>query len=211
MRITMVQFVDRGQAIYGQEDFFGVENFVELAEQRWGRDYQKHGFMHQTDHVAALRVLHPDREPRWLEVQDSWVAGPANIWKARDLNDLGPDPSWDAATLRLYNLIKKWGPTKGQRIFDGKEPDPDAATPTQPTGPTQPTDPPQPTAGLSPAPQRAEELATLARPIYEQFASSPPWFARWAFPSWEKLWPALKPLVVEAILSARRMAARRPV
>jgi hypothetical protein len=46
--------------------------------------------------------------------------------------------------------------------------------------------------------------------VYEKFAESPPWFAQWMFPSWETLWPALKPLVVEAVLSARRAATRRP-
>jgi hypothetical protein len=208
MRITMAEFIERGQAIYGQENFFGVDNFVELAEQRWGVGYEKHGFMHQTDHQAALRVLHPDREPTWLEVQDSWVAGPANIWAARAKSDTGPDPSWTADQLRLYNLIKKWGPQKGQRIFDGKDPDPDAGTTVPPVEPPVTPDP-QPAAGLSPAPQRAEELATLMRPVYEQFASTPPWFAQWVFPSWEKLWPALKPLVVEAVLSARRATARK--
>lgn len=215
MRITMKEFILRGQAIYGQENFNGVENIVELGEQRWGKDFGKHGFMHQTDHQAALRVI-LGREPTWLEVQDSWNQGGANIWRARKLTDTGPDPNWPPETLRLYNLITKWGPEKGQRIFAGKEPDPDAGKPpvttpttTPPTTtPSTPSTPP-PAAGLSPAPQRAEELATLIRPVYEKFAEAPPWFAQWMFPSWEKLWPALKPLVEEAVLSARRAAARK--
>lgn len=215
MRITMKEFIQRGQAIYGQENFNGVENIVELGEQRWGKDFGKHGFMHQTDHQAALRVV-LGREPTWLEVQDSWNQGGANIWRARKLTDAGPDPNWPPETLRLYNLINKWGPEKGQRIFAGKEPDPDAGktpttTPTTTPPTTTPTTPatPPPTAGLSPAPQRAEELATLIRPVYEKFAEAPPWFAQWMFPSWEKLWPALKPLVEEAVLAARRAAARK--
>ena len=217
MKITMAEFIQRGQAIYGQENFNGVENIVELGEQRWGRNFSQHGFMHQTDHQAALRVI-LGREPTWLEVQDSWNHGGANIWKARRITDTGPDPNWDPETLRLYNLMNKWGPERGQRIFAGKEPDPDAGTiPTTPTGPTTPTTTPTtpttplPAAGLSPAPQRAEELATLIQPVYEKFAESPPWFAQWMFPTWEKLWPALKPLMVEAVLSARRLAARKPV
>jgi hypothetical protein len=92
--------IRRGQAIYGKEDFHGVENIIELGEQRWGKNF-------------------------------------------------------------------------GQR---------------------------------APASRGA---ATLIRPVYEKFAESPPWFAQWMFPSWEKLWPALKPLVLEAVLSARRAAARR--
>lgn len=213
MRITMEEFIRRGQAIYGKEDFHGVENIIELGEQRWGKNFGQKGFMHQTDHQAALRVI-LGREPTWMEVQDSWSRGAANIWKARKLVSPGPDPSWPPETRRLYDLMEKWGPEKGQRIFDGKEPDPDAGKPptSKPTDPTpKPTDPTPPVtpADLSPAPQRAEELATLIRPVYEKFAESPPWFAQWMFPSWEKLWPALKPLVVEAVLSARRAAARR--
>jgi hypothetical protein len=202
MRITMAEFIQRGQAIYGQENFHGVENIVELGEQRWGRNFAQHGFMHQTDHQAALRVI-LGREPTWLEVQDSWNKGGANIWKARRITDTGPDPNWDAETLRLYNLMNKWGPERGQRIFSGKEPDPDAGNKKDEE------DKKDTATGLSPAPQRAEELATLIRPVYEKFAESPPWFAQWMFPSWEKLWPALKPLVVEAVLSARRVAARK--
>ncbi len=217
MKITMEEFIRRGQAIYGQEDFHGVENIVELGEQRWGKNFGQRGFMHQTDHQAALRVIHPDREPTWLEVQDSWNQGDANIWLARKLTDTGPDPAWDADTLRLYNLMNKWGPARGQRIFAGKERDPDAgSTPTTPTTTPPTTTPPTtipptttPVPGLSPAPQRAEELATLLRPVYEKFAEAPPWFAQWMFPSWDKLWPALKPLVEEAVLASRRAAARR--
>jgi hypothetical protein len=208
MKITMEEFIRRGQAIYGQENFNGVENIIELGELRWGKNFGQRGFMHQTDHQAALRVIHPDREPTWLEVQDSWSHGAENIWKARKLSNTGPDPNWDAATRRLYDLMEKWGPEKGQRIFAGKEPDPDAGK--QPPTTDPPLKPPPPTAAdLSPVPQRAEELATLIRPVYEKFAESPPWFAQWMFPSWEKLWPALKPLVIEAVLSARRAAARR--
>jgi hypothetical protein len=109
--------------------------------------------------------------------------------------------------------MNKWGPRKGQRIFAGLEPDPDAGTPPTDGSTKPPTDtstkPPADT-GLSPAPQRAEELATLIRPVYEKFAEAPPWFAQWMFPSWEKLWPTLKPLVEEAVLASRRAAARRP-
>jgi hypothetical protein len=215
MRITMEELIQHGSAPYEQAQAFftGVENLVELGELRWGKDFGKHGFMHQTDHQAALRVIHPDHEPTWLEVQDSWNQGDSNIWLARKLADTGPDPAWSADTLRLYNLMNKWGPRKGQRIFAGLEPDPDAAKPpttTPPTTtPTTPTTTP-PVPGLSPAPQRAEELATLIRPVYEKFAEAPPWFAQWMFPSWDKLWPALKPLVEEAVLASRRAAARRP-
>lgn len=222
MRITMQQFEELGSAPYeqAQASFRGVENLIELGEQRWGKDFGKHGFMHQTDHQAALRVI-LGREPSWLEVQESWNAGAANIWRARKLTDTGPDPDWPPETLRLYNLMNKWGPERGQRIFAGKEPDPDAGTTgsgttgsgtsgsgtgTTGTGTTGTTGS---APGLSPAPQRAEELATLIRPVYEKFAEAPPWFAQWMFPSWDKLWPALKPLVVEAVLSARRTAARR--
>jgi hypothetical protein len=205
MRITMEEFIRRGQAIYGQEDFHGVENIIELGEQRWGKNFGNRGFMHQTDHQAALRVIHPDREPTWLEVQDSWNQGDSNIWLARKLTDTGPDPAWDAETLRLYNLMNKWGPRKGQRIFAGLEPDPDAGKAPTDTSTKQPQ-----ASGLSPAPQRAEELATLIRPVYEKFAEAPPWFAQWMFPSWDKLWPALKPLVEEAVLASRRAAGRRP-
>lgn len=209
MKITMEEFIRRGQAVYGEQDFGEVENLVELGEQRWGKNFGQHGFMHQTDHQAALRII-LGREPTWLEVEDSWSQGGANIWKARKLTDTGPDPDWDADTLRLYNLMNKWGPERGQRIFAGKEPDPDAGTTPTTTPPaTTPTTTPPPAAGLSPAPQRAEELATLIRPVYEKFAEAPPWFAQWMFPSWDKLWPALKPLVIEAVLSARRVAARK--
>lgn len=206
MRITMKQFEELGKAPYeeAQASFNGVENLIELGEQRWGKDFGKRGFMHQTDHQAALRVI-LGREPSWLEVQESWNNGAANIWRARKLTDTGPDPGWPPETLRLYNLMNKWGPERGQRIFAGKEPDPDAGKP-----PTTTTTPTPTVPGLSPAPQRAEELATLIRPVYEKFAEAPPWFAQWMFPSWDKLWPALKPLVEEAVLASRRAAARRP-
>ena len=219
MRITMKEFIQRGQAIYGQENFNGVENIVELGEQRWGKDFGKHGFMHQTDHQAALRVI-LGREPTWLEVQDSWNQGGSNIWKARRITDTGPDPGWPPETLRLYNLMNKWGPERGQRIFAGKEPDPDAGTGSGTTGSgttgsgttgTGTTGTTGTAPGLSPAPQRAEELATLIQPVYEKFAESPPWFAQWMFPAWETLWPALKPLVVETVLSARRAVERRKI
>ena len=210
MRITMQEFEERGKAPYeqAQASFVGVENLIELGEQRWGKDFGKHGFMHQTDHQAALRII-LGREPSWLEVQESWNRGGENIWKARKMTDTGPDPNWPPETLRLYNLMNKYGPVRGQRIFAGKEPDPDAGTtPTTPTTPTMPTTPP-PTTDLSPPPQRAEELATLIRPVYEKFAEAPPWFAQWMFPNWDTLWPALKPLVIEAVLASRRATGRK--
>lgn len=223
MRITMAEFIQRGQAPYeqAQASFNGVENLIELGEQRWGKDYDKHGFMHQTDHQYALRVI-LRREPTWLEVQDSWNQGGENIWIARRMTDTGPDPAWPPETLRLYNLINKWGPVRGQRIFAGKEPDPDAGTGSGTAGSgttgsgttgsgTTGTGTTGTATGLSPAPQRAEELATLLRPVYEKFSETPPWFAQWMFPSWERLWPALKPLVVEAVLAARRAVERRKI
>jgi hypothetical protein len=233
----MEEFIRRGGLPYeeAQAAFLGVDNLIELGEQRWRKDFGQHGFMHQTDHQAALRVI-LGREPTWLEVQDSWNQGGENIWLARRIQDTGPDPSWPPETLRLYNLINKWGPVRGQRIFAGKEPDPDAGTTgsgttgsgttgtgttgtgttgsgttgsgTTGTGTTGTTGT---ATGLSPAPQRAEELATLIRPVYEKFAAAPPWFAQWMFPNWETLWPALKPLVVEAVLASRRAVERRKI
>ena len=68
--------------------------------------------------------------------------------------------------------------------------------------PPPPSPPPAPPPGLSTPEQRAEELATLAGPVYEALRVG------LVMPHWVTLWPVAKPLAVEGVKSWRRWMAR---
>lgn len=55
---------------------YDSQSILACGEARWGHDFGKHGFMHSTDHRAALLKIN-GQEPTWLAVYDSWSAGDA--------------------------------------------------------------------------------------------------------------------------------------
>lgn len=102
-----------------------------LVEQ-WGRslygDRFGHPYLHASDHKAALRVL-LGREPTFIEVQNSSMAGARNIDAARVKESGGERPSeWDtmsADSRRYAVLVHRYKISRGSKIFDGaKDPDP---------------------------------------------------------------------------------------
>jgi hypothetical protein len=99
----------------------------------WGRKLYGskfgHGYMHSTDHYAALLVV-LDREPTYREVYDSYhLAGSKNIDAARVKSGGEQRPEgWDqmsAETKRYHVLVHRYRVVKGSKIFDGQaDPDP---------------------------------------------------------------------------------------
>ena len=86
-----------------------------------------HGYLHSSDHYAALRVL-LDREPTFREVYDSYHGGSKNIDAARNKLGGGQRPQewehWTDEQRRYAVLVQLYGISAGSRIFDGKRADP---------------------------------------------------------------------------------------
>lgn len=102
--------------------------------ERWGRSLWPNfgaGYLHSSDHYAALKVLYPDREPTYRRVYDSYhKEGSRNIDAARVKSSGGERPAgWEEWTdqQKLYGvLVHLYGITKGSKILDGaKDPDPE--------------------------------------------------------------------------------------
>mgnify|MGYP001562253440 CR=1 FL=1 len=61
------------------------EKIIGYWDRLYGPRWKFHGYMHPTDHLAALRVVF-QREPTLRQVYDSWVRfGPRYIREARDI------------------------------------------------------------------------------------------------------------------------------
>jgi len=114
-KITMAEFLEIG----GNNDFdtavklfgaFDSQSFLSRGEERWGKNFAQNGFMHSTDHRAALiKIL--GHEPMWLAVYDSWSAGDAIPTQARLMDP--DDGTLVTCLIRQYNSIsrgmKEWG------------------------------------------------------------------------------------------------------
>lgn len=94
----------------------------ELYGSRWGQ-----GYMHSTDHYAALLML-LGQEPTYRQVYDSYHSGSKNIDLAREAYGGGERPAdWDrwSNSQKLYAVLAKLnGTSRGGRIFDEKMKDP---------------------------------------------------------------------------------------
>lgn len=95
-----------------------------------------YGYLHSTDHYAALKILNPSKEPSFLEVYDSYhIHGSHYIDKARELTAGLPTDRpegwehWTYDQKRLSALTRLYGISRGSRIYDGrfKDPNPDRA------------------------------------------------------------------------------------
>lgn len=120
----------------------------------WGRKLYGtkfgEGYMHSTDHRAALVTL-LGREPTYREVYDSYHAGSANIDAARIKSGAGdglrPDgwSSWNEEQRRYSVLVHRYGINQGSRIMAGRAKDPDpTATAKQYADWSGDVQPPQP-------------------------------------------------------------------
>lgn len=106
-------------------------------------------------------------------------------------------------------LAWRWFQAKHAELFGAPPPPPPPPPPPvdpPPPPPPPPVDPPPPAPGLSDPAQRAEELGTLARPVWEALRGGS-FFTR-RLPTWDVLWPTAKPLAVEAVKSWRRSVLR---
>jgi hypothetical protein len=126
------------------------------------------GYMHSTDHRAALLII-LGREPSYREVYDSYHAGSANIDLARIRSQGDSRPAewdqWNNEQKMLAVLVSRYGINRGSRISDGRVKDPDSASTqalftewngsvtTEPSKPpVGPEDPPVPPKPLPPSP-----------------------------------------------------------
>lgn len=111
----------------------GTALSVQCLAQRYGPRWANTGYMKQGDHRYALIVL-LGREPTYLEVFDSWIIqGSTNINAARNKTgyDITGRPTgfdgWNVDQQRLAVYVKLYGASRGSRILDGKDRDPDPA------------------------------------------------------------------------------------
>lgn len=93
------------------------------SEARWGADYAQHGYMHSTDHLAALRCI-LKREPTYLEVYDSWSAGESAICQARQSGCFGDPTPFDLLSCLTLNLCVANGSRLYNEIVACKKPVP---------------------------------------------------------------------------------------
>lgn len=142
--------------------------------ENWGRSLYSNfglGFLHSSDHLAALRIL-LEREPTFAEVYRSWhVSGSKTIDDARKKQNSGRPSEWnsmDAQARRYAVLVHLYGIRDGSRILDGKkkDPHPDATQalleewsggPVTPPAPPPPVEPPAP----PPAPPKIDYKSLL--------------------------------------------------
>ena len=129
--ITRAEFIARGGRPFQADPMAGVANLDALCMDRWGNGYASRGFMHVSDHESAWRVVHPDVEPSWLDLNDSLYSGGALITQAarvafeRD----GPPFSQGPEIVRYACLVYLFGTARGSRIFEGRERDPNNGAP----------------------------------------------------------------------------------
>lgn len=95
--------------------------------------YQKfgYGYLHSTDHYAALKIINPNREPTFFEVYDSYhLYGSRNIDKARELTSGLPTDrpegweTWNHNQKLMSVYTRLYGVSRGSKIFDGRLKDP---------------------------------------------------------------------------------------
>jgi len=154
---------NEGNALISQADKALVEKWGRsLYPKNWGE-----GYMHSSDHKAALRIL-LGKEPTFAEVYASWHGGSKNIDAARVKAGGGERPSeWNGMSpenRRYAVLVHRYNVAKGSKIFDGKmkDPNPEATeallaewsggSVIPPAPPPSPVDPPVPPPGPPPAP-----------------------------------------------------------
>lgn len=163
-QITMDKFLEIG----GNNNFdvaeklfaaFDGQSLLAAGEARWGKNFGQRGYMHSTDHRAALVKIRGGKEPTWLEIYDSWVSGDRNITQAFLMNP--DDGSLSYCLIREYGSIsrgqREWGSIQATgklsngRALEGEcakrlvpvpvEPD---KPPVEPPDPVKPPIDPQP-------------------------------------------------------------------
>lgn len=107
--ITMEQWLEIGSnntfdVAEGLFAAFDSESFLACGETRWGKDFGKKGFMHSTDHRAALVRIN-GVEPTWLQVYDSWSAGDGIPTQARLMDP--DDGSLTYCLIRFFNSMAR--------------------------------------------------------------------------------------------------------
>lgn len=112
---------EQAQGALAQQTGGGQNLLAALKAQYGGGGNFDTGFMHTTDHQAALRQL-LGREPTFDEVQKSWRSGPANIEAARksyqaQAPGVGQE-NWTPAQKRMNDLISQYGIVQGSKMFD---------------------------------------------------------------------------------------------
>lgn len=111
---------DAAEKLFGQFDSLSL---LTQGEQRWGKNFAQRGYMHSTDHRAAL-VKIKGKEPNWLEIYDSWVSGDRTITQAFLLEP--DDGSLSYCLIRSFNSVsrglKEWGSlTSTGKLSNGRD------------------------------------------------------------------------------------------
>lgn len=154
-KITMDKFLEIGSnntfdVAEGLLTAFDSQSVLARGEERWGKDFGKRGFMHSTDHRAALVKINGGREPTWLEVYDSWSAGDRIPTQAFLMNP--DDGSLSYCLIREYGSIsrgqREWGSIQATgklsngRALEGECAKRLAPVPVEPVKPPDPVKPP---------------------------------------------------------------------
>lgn len=107
--ITTAQFLEIGsnndfdaaEKLFNQFDSLSL---LAQGEQRWGKNFGQRGYMHSTDHRAALLKI-KGKEPSWLEIYDSWASGDGNITQAFLMEP--DDGSLSYCLIRSFNSVSR--------------------------------------------------------------------------------------------------------
>lgn len=156
---------------------FDGQSLLAVGELRWGKNFGQRGFMHSTDHRAALVKINGGREPTWLEVYDSWSAGDRIPTQAFLMNP--DDGSLSYCLTREYGSIsrgqREWGSIQATgklsngRALEGEcakrltpapiEPDKPPVEPDKP--PVDPLPPPLPVPVLTLTPRSLDTVRLM--------------------------------------------------
>lgn len=153
------------------KQYGGRGNLLNPLQQQYGTGGNfDQGYMHSSDHQAALRQL-LGREPTFDEVQKSWRSGSGNIEAARTSYNKEGVPAdrrdgWTPDTYALSDAIDKQGLAAGTAAFNASRTVPTPGAPPPPAAPPPAPSQPGSLGGVPPpAPGSDAERAAGPPPI----------------------------------------------